>query len=66
MGETTRVKGEGRVDRRVGGRSKRTRGIEVDKIIELNGTLKRSDTRTSGTREHEGNRIHEIGNEGNE
>jgi hypothetical protein len=42
------------------------RGIEVDKIIELNGTLKRSDTRTSGTREHEGNRIHEIGNEGNE
>jgi hypothetical protein len=40
-------------------------GIEVDKIIELNGTLKRSNTRTSGTREHKGNRIHEIGNEGN-
>jgi hypothetical protein len=42
------------------------RGIEVDKIIELNGTLKRSDTQTSGTREHEGKRIHKIGNEGNE
>jgi hypothetical protein len=38
----------------------------VDKIIELNGTLKQSDTQTSGTREHEGNQIHEIGNEGNE
>jgi hypothetical protein len=41
-------------------------GVEVDKIMELNGTQKQSDTRTSGTREHEGNRIHEIGNEGNE
>jgi hypothetical protein len=42
--------------------AKGTMGIEVDTIIELNGTLKQSDTQTSGTREHEGNRTNEIGN----